>query len=74
MCSQRQCVARFCMFFRTHIIVFVKLFVRLDLEKKRKKAREEMKKVRTDMKEEDEHKLQRKTFKILAKLMKMWKH
>lgn len=37
MCSQRQCVARFCMFFRTHIIVFVKLFVRLDLEKKRKK-------------------------------------
>ena len=25
-------------FFRTHIIVFVKLFVRLDLEKKRKKS------------------------------------
>ena len=53
MFSQRQCVARFCMFFRTHIIVFVKLFVRLDLEKKRKHAREEMKKVRTDIKGED---------------------
>ena len=52
----------------------MKLFVRLDLEKNEKTASEEMKKVRKDMKGEDEHKLQRKTFKILAKLMKMWKH